>query len=394
MIQVRETHSSIRRFTLILISSCLVISTVISSIIFKLDANAADTLEYPPTLEIFDITEKRASFKVDLDDREPRNTEIVSANISVSRFGEEVWFDTMNFAYPADVSDTKITSYDTFFPGREYTVKLEIVDQSSTVIDTLTTTFLTAGALVNSHIQSVSFEDYDDTQRAMVISGQDFEVANNYYAAFAGSLVALNDEALPFCTHNIGINADQFRAFYPGAPYDAVSDDAPCYLFYDLGASPAVKEDELTILLPNGFDEEAYGTVTIKNVPSFAFNQGNQPIEDTVTVNEDATPLEDGAIIANKPTFSGVAPAGSTVTVTVRSDPVTCTTVADSNGNWECTLPSNLPGGAHRVFVQVTTLGGDVIELGPYDVTVAQLSGVLPPNTGIQPKNALYWALI
>ncbi|RYZ94420.1 MAG: hypothetical protein EOO68_20285 [Moraxellaceae bacterium] len=75
--------------------------------------------------------------------------------------------------------------------------------------------------------------------------------------------------------------------------------------------------------------------------------------------------------------------------MTVRSDPITCTTTADSNGNWSCTLPSDLPPGDHTVTVRVVNPDNSIDELGPYAVTVANSSTTvvspatpLAPNTG------------
>jgi len=96
-----------------------------------------------------------------------------------------------------------------------------------------------------------------------------------------------------------------------------------------------------------------------------------------------------GSVIDKRPTFSGTANPNSTVTVTVRSDPITCTTTADVDGNWSCTLPSDLPSGEHNVYVSVVPFGGGAAtELGPYPVSVAGTtitSGT--PNTGLGSVN-------
>lgn len=89
----------------------------------------------------------------------------------------------------------------------------------------------------------------------------------------------------------------------------------------------------------------------------------------------------------SRPTFSGKTAPGSQVSVTVHSDPVTCTATADSNGNWSCTLPSDLPPGTHTVQVVITDTGNNVTTLGPYTVIVASspatVSGnINAPDTG------------
>lgn len=74
--------------------------------------------------------------------------------------------------------------------------------------------------------------------------------------------------------------------------------------------------------------------------------------------------------ISKRPTFSGVTTPNSTVTVTVHSDPVTCTTTADAQGNWSCTLDQDLPSGEHTVYINITKPDNSTEELGPYTVTV------------------------
>ncbi len=54
----------------------------------------------------------------------------------------------------------------------------------------------------------------------------------------------------------------------------------------------------------------------------------------------------------HRPTFTGIASANSKVVVTIQSDPITCTTTADGNGNWSCTPTTDIPNGDHTVTIQ------------------------------------------
>jgi hypothetical protein len=54
-------------------------------------------------------------------------------------------------------------------------------------------------------------------------------------------------------------------------------------------------------------------------------------------------PIAGIPVISAKPTFSGYSPAGSTVTVIVHSDPVSCMAVAAGDGSWSCTLARETP---------------------------------------------------
>jgi CSLREA domain-containing protein len=54
----------------------------------------------------------------------------------------------------------------------------------------------------------------------------------------------------------------------------------------------------------------------------------------------------------HRPKFTGIAPPNAKVTVTIQSDPITCTTTADGNGNWSCTPTTDIPNGDHTVTIQ------------------------------------------
>lgn len=60
----------------------------------------------------------------------------------------------------------------------------------------------------------------------------------------------------------------------------------------------------------------------------------------------------------HRPTFSGTATAASTVTVTIHSDPITCTATANSSGKWSCTPSQDIPDGDHTVLLSVVAPGG------------------------------------
>jgi hypothetical protein len=110
----------------------------------------------------------------------------------------------------------------------------------------------------------------------------------------------------------------------------------------------------------------------------------------TPTAESNFTQLTGGATLDTQPTFSGKANPGASVTVTVHSDPVSCTTTADADGNWSCTLPSSLPAGTHTVVVSVTPNGGGAAtDFGPYTVTVnGSQPTVVTPNTGLKSENS------
>lgn len=251
-------------------------------------------------------------------------------------------------------------------------------------------------------------------------------------ALYSLGFVTVNGTPTPFCATNIGSDAAAVAANF-GLPVDHVSDTPPCFLLVNSDYTIAVTDTQVKVFLPGNFDETAPLTVSVRGV-SFGTSQtgddtgdssdsgsssagagssnsgvatqqkstrSTQPVaiqttgsNETTDTDESQTPvstivpsllsngkaLRDSSVIAAKPTFSGVATPFSKITVTVHSDPITCTATANGAGMWTCTLPQTLPAGQHTVKVNVTAPDGTTSELGPYTVTVkgdtpTQLSG-------------------
>jgi photosystem II stability/assembly factor-like uncharacterized protein len=124
--------------------------------------------------------------------------------------------------------------------------------------------------------------------------------------------------------------------------------------------------------------------------PSFSFTPSDSHASTAPSSQDINTPQP---ITNTRPTFSGTAAPGSTVKITVHSDPIVCETTADDEGNWSCTLPSTIPAGVHTILVEVTDPDTEeTTVLGPYYVSVAAgntgQTTVTPksptaPNTGV-----------
>jgi hypothetical protein len=78
------------------------------------------------------------------------------------------------------------------------------------------------------------------------------------------------------------------------------------------------------------------------------------------------------------PTFHGVAPPLSHVTLIVHSNVIICDTNADANGYWECTLPTALPVGLHTVAVSAITKTGQMLQLPIFKIHVSGTKAALP----------------
>lgn len=63
------------------------------------------------------------------------------------------------------------------------------------------------------------------------------------------------------------------------------------------------------------------------------------------------SPTKNQSVATQKPTIVGTAPPGTTVTITVYSNPITVTVTADANGNWTYTLADELEAGPHTIVV-------------------------------------------
>lgn len=63
------------------------------------------------------------------------------------------------------------------------------------------------------------------------------------------------------------------------------------------------------------------------------------------------SPLKNESVNTTLPTLEGKAPPGTTVTITIYSDPITVTVTADAAGNWTHTLTQPLESGPHTIVV-------------------------------------------
>ena len=191
----------------------------------------------------------------------------------------------------------------------------------------------------------------------------------DYSQAFTRSLVTLNRIALPFCAEGFGLTAQEIVDIIPGAP---VSDNAPCYWILRDGVQVS-NDTQVEVWLPATFNTAYEGSVSVNGSSTFVFNPGagsGEVTQPTVRTNSGSGALTGTPVILQRPTFSGMAAPHATVTVTVHSDPVSCTATASDTGSWSCTLPKALPAGSHTVFVRVVNPDETVDELGPYPVTV------------------------
>jgi hypothetical protein len=267
-----------------------------------------------------------------------------------------------------------------------------------------------------SGISGVSFMNSLGVNYALV-SGSGFP---GFGAAMSRQLVKLNGVFIPFCSFN-GVTAAELATIFNIDP-SWVSDTPTCFPIADDEGSVVFTSTSVIIRLADSFDIEAPGTITIDSYPAFAFNtspgggddeeetpppDSSGPSTDQPPVTKSPTPtvtdtpqtltqekiketlaingtqlLEGSGTIKtteSKSTFSGTAPAGTKVTVTVHSDPVSCSAVADENNRWSCTLLTALPIGSHNAFIAMISPAGTTYEFGPYPLEVTAVADDVMP---------------
>lgn len=142
-----------------------------------------------------------------------------------------------------------------------------------------------------------------------------------------------------------------------------------------IGTTPA----NITILNADGTPAAATSTAT----PSATLTLKPTPI---ATGSGQATPSavtiesieENEQVATDTPTFSGKAPPGSTVTLTIYSEPRTVIVTVDENGNWTYTPEDGLEPGPHTVTAMVSdqTTGETSTTSVPFVLGEASESGI------------------
>jgi hypothetical protein len=92
-------------------------------------------------------------------------------------------------------------------------------------------------------------------------------------------------------------------------------------------------------------------------------------------ISQDLTP-----IVSFRPTFTGIAVPYSYVVVLVHSNYFTCTTYANAQGYWSCTMPNDLPAATHTVNITAKTPQGKDLTYPPFTIHVISSN---PPNAPI-----------
>jgi hypothetical protein len=194
--------------------------------------------------------------------------------------------------------------------------------------------------------------------------------------------VKIDGQNIPLCSEGTGYSIELFLlvGYY-------ASDSPTCYWLYEnYGEGYAYTGSDVYIWLGDEIPDQF--TLSVNgSQPFMATRAGDTepPIVPTISVGNTAAPLTGTPTIAAKPVFSGKAQPGAVITITIYSDPVVCTTTADSQGDWRCEMSTTLPAGNHTVRVRIVNPDTSVVELGPYPVMVASESTVVEPRPLVPP---------
>ncbi|HEX7483839.1 MAG TPA: Ig-like domain-containing protein [Candidatus Saccharimonadales bacterium] len=346
-----------------------------------------------------------------------------------------------------EVTNTMLTVTVTAPAGLTATTAVDVsVTNPGTATDTLSHAF-TYNVAPPKIVSGVEFiQDQDKT--IMNVNGSSYykgdgsEVNDAIFGVFT---VSLNDQSILPCAGGLLLTVLQST---PGTVYTT---EQPCYFVYSFNVDQQLmSSSQIKIWLPDTFDVTEPGTVSVNGSNVYSFNApvDNNPVDEggempqpttppapaailtppslatilrspliaAVIVAQSQTPVDEAPtvpivsvdqkgidgipVISSLPVFRGKAAPYSTVVVTVHSDPVTCTTKADSEGNWECQLSDKLPAGSHTVKIAMTSPDNQTTHLGPYPVQVAAVASVqtdtepLSVAQGEQKNSPPLWVII
>lgn len=364
----RRTRNKLK-ITPFAIAGIFAISSFVSYFAFIQPTEAADVeapTYAPINLVATNITDDGATLSWEPNPSQPNPELIQYYQFSATKVGGVIAFvggSTSDLSY--------VFTPGALQPGRDYVFTIAATNGGG-VGPLASVTFTTTGEAP----QQGTFFGEEDGKKVLIITGEGFlEDENQFTEALSRSMVRLNGDDLSFCSAGIGMTSAQAIAAFSGSfPNIAnlVTDNPPCYFLYETNGNVALTPTSAKIWLPDNFDFDAPGSVVINGDVTYEFNTGESgtPTIQPTILADGSAPTVGRLALSKRPTFTGVATPGAQVVVTVRSDPVTCTATADSQGNWSCTLPTELPAGSHTLYVTVTNPDNSVVNLGPYPITV------------------------
>ncbi len=324
---------------------------------------------YVPSISVSNITYSNATITIEADPRELITDNLPTyVDYRIRHVTEDYTITTGSAQITA--GEPVVLNVGFLVPGKTYSVSASIRSALGSTAVSPTVLFDSPQAPPAS-ITGIEYETSSDGRKVMHVSGDGL---GDYANFLTESAISLGDgQTIGFCADGIpGASYDDLVGFYP-----LIRNSAPCY--WVIHDQYTYTQSDFFVWLPDSFDTNAETSVSVNNSPVFTIGGSVNPPEPTPTVESGAGSLENTPTLPVYPTFKGVALPNAQVVVTIHSDPVTCSTVADNDGNWSCTFNTLIPEGLHTVFVQLTNTDSTVVELGPYPIVVdAQTTSEAP----------------
>jgi hypothetical protein len=249
----------------------------------------------------------------------------------------------------------------------------------------------TLNAMADSFIVTATVEAPNLTQPAVITDPQDgdqvtAEALTVSGTCPAGSYVNLTDNSVFAGTDTCTANAFQISLDLSSGTNQLQAQD------YNVTNVPGPSSSAITVTYtppsppPSGGGTSSTPPSTIPTTPITA-PAVTSPVATPATlqvtqvdlsipyISQSLTP-----VVSYQPTFTGIAPPYSYVVIVVHSDFYTCTTYADAQGYWTCTMPSNLPSTIHTVQVTAKTPAGSSLTFPQFTIKVITAGpAALPP---------------
>jgi hypothetical protein len=272
---LHKTHNRILTNSFLI--ATLLIGGVAGAVLSSKQASAFGEVTIPtPTVTISNITEHRFDTTVTVTDTGSEAITDLYFNVEVfDEAGKSVWAEGGNF-FNSQYTQT-VNFEPVLFRGMNYTYEVRLSSFVTSDFSEYVTGSVTTAGIKDPHVASVSFADVDG-KRAMVLTGTDFnDVASKYGTMVVGQL---NDQDLLTCAAYVGYGEDLTVQSLQEMGIDTtyMTDDAPCVPKFD-SQNVYFTDTEMTIFLPDGFDESAEGSARVANTPLFAYNQVSAPAQ-------------------------------------------------------------------------------------------------------------------
>jgi Bacterial Ig-like domain/Domain of unknown function DUF11 len=119
------------------------------------------------------------------------------------------------------------------------------------------------------------------------------------------------------------------------------------------------------------------GTVVAQTINITAPTVVPPSLPDMTALTDSGSSSTDNITNVLKPTFTGVAPVGATVTLYDGATALAPTAIADASGNWSITLTANLTVAAHTITAKATVAAVTSAASAPLSITVDNVATVV-----------------